>query len=779
MKIKHTRFVARPLALALLLAGPALQAAPDFALIDDYCSDCHNTQDFSGSLAFELVEREAPATDAEVWEEVLRKLKSGMMPPPGNERPQEATLHGFVEALEETLDAHIAAQPNPGPSLLRRLNRTEYNNAVRDLLDLPVDTTGLMPADDSSGGFDNVANVLSISPVLLEAYVSTASKVSRLAVGDMDTVTSSTSYRGDGQSQALQKDGLALGTRGGISIEHVFELDAEYEISIGRSGAAAAFSLTPFGTEDPVEVVVDGERVALLQPQDRGTLRLALPAGLHRIEAAYLPRASGLGVDDLHTEWANSTGITNLTVRGPIAPTGRGDTASRRRIFTCYPESLAQEGACAEAILSQLATRAYRRPVDQASLEVLLDFYRKGREQADFDTGIQYALARLLVDPQFIFRLESEPEGLAPGDVYAVNDYELATRLSFFLWSSIPDEELLALAAQNRLSAPGELAAQVQRMLADPKATALVDNFATQWLSLHKLASANPVSPDFDNALREAMLRETRLLFSEVLKRDASIIDLLSADYTFVNERLARHYGMPGIRGSHFRKVALADRQRRGLLGHASILTITSAPNRTSPVIRGTWIMENLLAAPPPEPPPGVETNLEASVPGAATLSIRQQLERHRADPACSSCHNFIDPLGFALENFDAVGMWRSEASGAPVDSHAQLWDGTDLAGAAGLHEALSVRRDMFVEAFVEKMMTYALGRRVEYFDMPAVRAVVRKAGAEEFSLSAIVQGIVETPAFGMRIAEGNDATDIAALDAASNAANGANGEGI
>src|SRR5690606_19158988 len=326
------------------------------------------------------------------------------------------------------------------------------------------------------------------------------------------------------------------------------------------------------------------------------------------------------------------------------------------------------------------------RPVDEASLGVLLDFYRKGREQADFDTGIQYALARILVDPQFIFRLESEPAGLAPGQTYAVNDLELASRLSFFLWSSIPDEELLALATQNRLSEPGVLAAQVQRMLGDPKAMSLVDNFAMQWLSLHKLASANPVSPDFDNALRQAMLQETRLLFSDVLKRDAPIIELLSADYTFVNERLARHYGMSGVRGSHFRKVQLQDEERRGILGHGSILTITSAPNRTSPVIRGTWIMENLLAAPPPAPPPGVETNLEASVPGAATLSIRQQLERHRADPACSSCHNFIDPLGFALENFDAVGMWRSEAAGAPVDSASQLWDGTALAGASGLH---------------------------------------------------------------------------------------------
>jgi hypothetical protein len=743
--------------LLLLLACSPLAAEPDFALIDDYCSGCHNTEDFSGSLAFELVEREQLPADAAVWEQVIRKLKSGMMPPPDNKRPDDARVHAFVVALEDTLDAHARANPSPGASLLRRLNRTEYNNAIRDLLDLQVDTTGMMPADDSSAGFDNMANVLSISPVLLESYVSTAAKVSRLAVGDLDTVASSTSYRADGQSQAMQKVGLALGTRGGISADHVFELDAEYEITVGRSGAAVAFSLTPFGTEDPVELVVDGERVALLQPRDRGTLRLALPAGLHRIEAAYLPRASGLGVDDLHTEWASSTAITNLSIRGPLSPSGRGDTASRRKIFTCYPDSTAGEPICAGEILRNLATRAYRRPVDDASLEVLMDFYRNGREKADFDTGIQYALSRLLVDPRFIFRLEAEPPGLAAGSEYRVDDYELASRLSFFLWSSIPDATLLDLAGQGSLSQPEFLRAQVARMLADPKAVTLETNFASQWLSLNKLASVNPVSAHFDNALRQAMLQETRLLFAEVQKRDASIIDFLDADYTFVNERLARHYGLPGIRGSHFRKVTLPDGQRRGLLGHASILTLTSAPNRTSPVMRGTWIMENLLAAAPPEPPPGVETNLEASVPGAITLSVREQLERHRADPACSACHNFIDPLGFALENFDAIGMWRNESGGEKVDSVSRLWDGTELAGPEGLHTALLQRRDLFVEAFVEKMLTYALGRRIEYFDMPTVREIVRKAEAAEYRLSAIVQGIVEAPAFATRMAEGSE----------------------
>jgi len=755
------------LGILLLVPGASLLLAAEgegvpFQMLDQYCSDCHNLEDFSGSLAFELVDRNAAHVDAETWEKVIRKLNAGMMPPPGKERPDAAQLSTFVASLEEAIDNHALTSPQPGAPLLRRLNRTEYQNAIRDLLDLPIDTSELMPADDSSGGFDNVANVLSISPVLLESYISTASRVSRLAVGDLDAVAAGTVYRSDGQSQASHKEGLALGSRGGVSAQHVFPLDAEYEITVARGGANGAFALTPFGDEDPVEIVIDGERVALLKAEDSATIRIPLGGGVHQVDAAYLPMAPGLGVDDLHRVWASSTAIGSMTIRGPLNPTGRGDTASRRRIFSCYPESTRRELPCAEQIMRKLATQAFRKPVNQESLDILLDFYRKGREKADFDTGIQYALSRLLADPQFIFRFESEPENLPVGAVYAVNDYELASRLAFFLWSSLPDEQLLDLAGQGKLSDEKVLRSEVQRMLKDARAQSLVTNFAVQWLSLRKLATVNPVSLDFDNALREAMLQETQLMFANVMKEDASIIDFLDADYTFVNERLARHYGMDGIRGSHFRKVKLDESSRRGLLGQASILTITSAPNRTSPVIRGTWVLENLLGTPPPSPPAGVETNLEVSVPGAQALTIREQLERHRADPSCSACHNVIDPLGFALENYDAIGKWRSQINGTAVNTESRMWDGTHLEGADGLRDALLARQGMFVEAFIEKLMTYALGRRVEFYDMPAVREVRAVAETGEYRLGAIVQAIVDSAGFRMRVKEGESQGDVA-----------------
>jgi hypothetical protein len=737
-------------------------------LIETYCSECHNLDDFSGSLAFELVNHEAIHEDAGTWEKVIRKLSAGMMPPPGNPRPSEDQLHELVLGLASTIDSQAAQNPQPGAPLLRRLNRTEYQNAIRDLLDLPINASELMPADDSSGGFDNVANVLSISPVLLEAYISAASKVSRLAVGDMSVVASMSTYRGDGQSQALHKEGLALGSRGGVSAQHVFPLDAEYEISIARTGANSAFMLTPFGDSDPVEVVIDGKRVAMVQPDDRGTIRLPISGGLHQVDVAFLPVSAALGVDDLHSVWATSTAINSLSIRGPLDPTGRGDTPSRRKIFSCQPSSPSEEAACAQQILRQLATRAYRKPVDQASLDILLSFYENGRAQGDFDTGIQYALSRLLVDPQFIFRFEAEPEDLSPGSVYAVNDHELASRLSFFLWSSIPDDRLLQLAGEGKLRNETVLNAEVERMLADPKAESLVTNFATQWLSLRRLDSANPVSVEFDGALRDAMLKETQMLFANVLNEDASIVDFLDADYTYVNERLAQHYDLPGIRGSHFRKVQLPDGKRRGLLGHSSILTITSAPNRTSPVIRGTWVLENLMGTPPPAPPPGVETNLEVSVPGGArTMTIREQLERHRADPSCAACHNVIDPLGYALENYDAIGKWRDEVGGEAVNTLSTLWDGNPIEGPAGLRDALLAREEMFVETFIEKLMTYALGRRVEYFDMPTIREIAAASGKDGFKMSAIVQGIVDSPAFRMRAKEvGEQAQVTLVLDA-------------
>jgi hypothetical protein len=753
-RFSHRSVLRRLSLLSLAVASTTAFAIEDehWQLVQDYCTECHNLDDYSGGVAFELLDPAAVHLEAATWEKVIRKLKAGMMPPPENPRPEQQQLLALVEDLEHSIDAHAAENPVPGVPLLRRMNRTEYQNAIRDLLALPINASELMPADDSSGGFDNVANALSISPVLLEAYLSAASKISRLAVGDMNATTASTSYRGDGQSQAMQKDGLTLGTRGGVAATHVFPLDAEYEITVGRSGVNSAFALTPFGGTDPVEIAIDGERVALLQPSDAPTVRIPVTAGTHRIEAAYVPMTSGLGVDDLHSVWASSTSIGTVAVRGPFAAIGPGDTQSRRQIFICMPASPDEEHACAERILDNLARRAYRRPVNQDDLAVLLDFYEEGHAKAGFETGIQFALSRLLVDPNFIFRFEEEKPDLPAGSHYAVNDYELASRLSFFLWSSIPDERLLELAGEGRLSDAGVLADEVQRMLDDQKAEALVENFATQWLTLRRLESVNPVSTDFDNALRESMQKESKYLFRDVLQQDASITDFLDADYSFVDERLARHYGLPGIRGSHFRKVDISDSPRRGLLGHASILTITSAPNRTSPVIRGNWILENLLGTPTPAPPPGVETNLEVSV-GAenASASIRVQLERHRNNPSCAACHDVIDPLGFALENFDAVGKWREEDAGLPVDTASRLWDGSQLQGADGLREALLAREDLFVETFIEKLMTYALGRTVSYEDMPAVRAITARAAAQDYRMSAIVQGIVESVAFRMR----------------------------
>jgi hypothetical protein len=755
--------------LATLALGGSVSAAQaqvladeHWQLIQSYCADCHNLDDFSGGLAFDLLAADPVPAAAATWEKVIRKVKAGMMPPPTNPRPQPTQLLALVENLEHIIDSAAADSPDPGTPLLRRLNRTEYQNAIRDLLALPINAAELMPADDSSDGFDNVANVLSISPVLLEAYVSAASRISRLAVGDMDTTPSATTYRSDGQSQAQRKDGLTLGTRGGVSADHVFALDAEYELVVGRSGSNSAFALTAYGQNDPVELSIDGQRVALLQASESAPLRLTVPGGLHRVEAAYLPLTPGQGVDDLHSVWAASTGVTTLTIRGPLDASGPGDSASRRRIFSCMPQSANSATACAQQILRELATRAFRRPVEPANLELLMGFYHDGHAKGGFETGIQYALARILVDPNFIFRFEEEREDLAPAALYAVDDHELASRLSFFLWSSIPDDTLLQLAEQKQLSQPAVLAAEVQRMLADPKAEALVDNFATQWLQLRRLDASNPTSPEFDNALRDSMFKETQQLFRSILREDASIVDLIAADYSFVDERLARHYGIPGIRGSHFRKVQLPTTARRGLLGHASILTITSAPNRTSPVIRGTWILENLLGTPTPAPPPGVETNLEVSVAGSAARTIREQLESHRENPSCAACHDVIDPLGFSLENFDAIGKWRDQEGGMPVDTAAQLWDGTGLQGAASLHEALLARQDLFVETFIEKMMTYALGRTVEHFDMPAIRAITQRAEAADYRMSAVIQGIVESAAFRLRSSSGGASNAVA-----------------
>jgi hypothetical protein len=699
------------------------------------------------------VERDSPA-----WEKVVRKLRTGMMPPSGAPRPDRDSLDRLASRIESALDRAAAARPTPGAPSLHRLNRAEYANAVRDLLDLPIDATTLLPGDDSSEGFDNIASVLSVSPALMQAYVTAAASISRLAVGDMTTSAGLTTYSAPrGLSQAEHREGMPLGTRGGLLVEHVFPLDAEYELRIGRAGAG--FGLAAVGGDEAVEITLNGERLRLLDRTVPRDLRFRIPAGPQTIGVAIVRQRNARGVDDLYSELATSAGVQSLGINGPFNATGAGDTPSRRRIFACRPSSSSEEPACARRILGSLASRAFRRPVNEAdpALDVLMGFYESGRTLRGFETGIQYALARILVDPQFIFRFEREPARLADGAVYRITDIELASRLSFFLWSSSPDEELMKEAVAGRLSDAAVLDRQVWRMLADSRSRALIDNFAGQWLLLRQLETVSPSTKAFDGNLRYSFQRETELLFETIVREDRSVLDLIDADYTFVDERLARHYGMPNVRGSRFRRVTLDDTARRGLLGHGSLLTVTSVGNRTSPVKRGKWILENLLGAAVPLPPPGVETNLEeaAASSGSGPTSLRQRLERHRANPSCASCHAVMDPIGFSLENFDLIGTWREADGGVPVNAAGRLADGTLLDGPASLRLALLDRREAVVATATEKLLTYAVGRRVEHFDMPAVRGIVRGAARDGYRFSSLVSGIVRSVPFQMKRKEG------------------------
>jgi len=750
------------------------------AVIDRYCSTCHNTRMRAGGLALDALDIAAAGREPQTWEKVVRKVRTGMMPPTGAPRPDRATLDAFAASIEAAIDLAAAKMPNPGTTSLHRLNRAEYGNAVRDLLDLPINSTALLPADDSSGeGFDNMASTLSVSPALMQAYVTAAARISRIAVGDSTITAELTTYSPPrGMSQAAHREGMPLGTRGGLVVQHVFPLDAEYEFRIGRSGGGL-FGLQAVGGADPVEVTLNGERVHVIEGNSRGPLRLKIPAGPQTIGVAVVRRTNARGVDDMYAELAGTAGVTSLGINGPLNPTGPGDTPSRRRIFVCRPPSPSgvrrdepgaapqEETACARKILASLATRAFRRPVAQndPAVDTLIGFFESGRALRGFETGVQYALARLLVDPQFIFRFERTPSasagasagqaGAKAGTTYRISDLELASRLSFFLWSSIPDDELLKVAASDRLDDPAVLEQQTRRLLSDPRSRALIDNLAGQWLMLRLLDDVRPGTKEFDGGLRHAFHRETELLFETIVREDRSILDLIDADYTFVDERLARHYGIPNVRGSRFRRVALDDGARRGLLGHGSFLTTTSAANRTSPVKRGKWVLENLLGASVPLPPPGVETNLTETTPGVAPTSVRQRLERHRASPNCASCHAVMDPVGFSLESFDLIGKWRDTDGGEKVNATGRLADGTTLDGPASLRKALLGRRDTVAATATEKLLTYALGRRVEYFDMPAVRAVVRDAARSNYRFSALVAGIVKSVPFGMKRDEG------------------------
>jgi hypothetical protein len=768
--------------LACCLAiRPQPAASPQRAMLDQYCVTCHNERLKTAGLTLDKMDLDHVPDHADVWEKVILKLRGGMMPPLGMPRPDATSVSAMVNFLETSIDRPAAAKTEPGRTSLHRLNRTEYGNVIRDLLDLDIDVTSLLPADDEANGFDNIADVLRVSPSLLEQYLSASRKISSLAVGDPATGPVSQVYPVPPDlAQDDHIEGLPLGTRGGILIRHNFPLDAEYEFSVGLLQNIVGY-ITGLEYPHQLEITIDGERVFLapVGGEDdnkmsdanlgvaKDTLdarlktRIPVKAGPRAVGVAFLRRDSAASDEPLQPftrdlDLQNMNGIPlieRVQITGPFHAIGSGDTPSRRKIFSCHPKAASEEAACAKEILTTLARRAYRRPVASADMETVLSFYQSGRSKGNFETGIESALRLILTDPKFLFRSEPDPAKLASGSVYRLGDLELASRLSFFLWSSIPDDELLTVAAQGKLKDPAILEKQVRRMIADPRANALVSNFAGQWLYLRNLPSFVPdlqEFPNFDDNLRQAFRRETEMFFASIMREDRSALDLLNADYTFVNERLAKHYGIPNVYGSQFRRVKLTSENRRGLLGQGSILTVTSEANRTSPVKRGKFILENIMGTPPPPPPPNVPALKENNEGGKAT-SVRARLEEHRKNPACASCHAVMDPLGFSLENFDATGRWRTREPGGAVDPSGQLADGTKVDGPVALRQALNKHPEQFVGVMTEKMLTYALGRGLEYYDMPVVRSIAKDAAANDYRFSSIILGIVKSAPFQMK----------------------------
>ena len=770
---------AQPSALAAGAPAPAAGIEPSAstyrAVLDRYCVTCHNTHLRTAHLTLDTVDVHDLGADAPVWEKVVRKLRTREMPPPRRPRPAPETYEAFASWLEGGLDRAAAAQPNPGRPALHRLNRVEYTNAIRDLLAVEVDARSLLPSDDMAFGFDNIADALAFSPGLLERYLLAARKVSRLAIGDPALRPGVETYRLSKslvQADRMSED-LPFGTRGGLATRHLFPADGDYEIAIHLTRRPARTS------RELLDVRLDGERVALVPLGDPAggrsaaeeaqagyaagdgpvQVRVSVKAGSRLVGVAFAGIASapeGLTPAYLPVGSVSfgQTGLQRIEIAGPYDVRGVGDSASRRRVFVCRPHDPGEELPCARRILETLARRAYRRPVAGDDVEPLLSQYEAGRRAGGFDAGIRRALERILVDPEFLFRIERDPAHAAPGTAYRLSDLELASRLSFFLWSSIPDDELVEVAAAGRLGEPAVLERQVRRMLEDGRATALVDNFASQWLHLRNLRAVTPDVrrfPEFDDNLRYAFERETELFVESQLDGDRSVVELLTAGYTFLNERLARHYDVPHVYGSHFRRVALADDARRGLLGHGSILTVTSYATRTSPVVRGKWLLENILGAPPPPPPPDVP-ELEEGDAGGPPLAMRERLERHRANPVCASCHARMDPLGFAFENFDGIGRWRTTDGGVAIDASGTLPNGATFDGAADLRGLLAERAEEFVTTVTTRLLTYALGRGVEPYDMPAIRAIVREARPAGFRWSSIILGIVESTPFRMRI---------------------------
>ena len=789
-----------------LSSSAPLPGAQYRTVLNSYCVGCHNEGVGTAGLLLDQADVEKISQEPELWEKVVKKLRTGAMPPTGMLRPDQATYDSFSTYLERALDRASAARPDPGRPVVHRLNRVEYANAVRDLLEVSIEGESLFPAEDSGKGFDNLGALLTVSPVLMERYMSAAGKISRLAVGDPavppigETYQAAENLRGNSgtlitvQDERVSED-VPFGSRGGIAIRHNFAADGEYHIKIQLQMDGNYYLKGLLGEPHQLDVFLDGARVqsfmvggerhgasGALHTRD-GNIYIGDPAqqeyeylsggdlegrfqalaggrlvGVVFREKSYEPEGMmevgpRLMAGDTGNYKGGDPGIGTVTITGPYNATGVGDTASRRRIFVCSPTAENEEESCAEKVLSGLASRAYRRPVSNEDIQPLLSLYRAGRSQEGFEGGIRMALQGILVSPGFLFRIEQDPPDIAPNTAYQVSDLELASRLSFFLWSSIPDDPLLEVVEQGNLREPEVLQQQIRRMLADRRSQALVNNFAGQWLYLRNLSLVSPntgVYPEFDDELRQALRQETELLFNSMLREDRSVLELLDADYTFLNERLARHYGIPDIHGSHFRRVQLADQNRHGLLGQGSFLTVTSRANRTAPVLRGKWVLENLLGTPPPPPPPDVPA-LNEKREEVQDLTMRQRIEAHRSNPACASCHAQMDPIGFSLENFDGVGRWRATEGGETLDVSGVLPDGTRFQGPAELRAILLSRSEQVVQTVTEKLLTYSLGREVEFYDMPAVRKILREAALSDYRWSSLIAGVIESVPFQMR----------------------------
>jgi mono/diheme cytochrome c family protein len=779
-------------------AATTMLAAEQTALVKQYCAGCHSERGKAGGLSLASFDAAKLEEHGETTEKMIRKLRAGMMPPSGARRPEPAVLTGLAAAFEGRMDKAAVLKPNPGSRPFQRLNRAEYANAVKDLLNVDVDVTAYLPPDTISHGFDNVADAQTFSPTLMDGYLRAASQISRLAVGDRQASATSTTYKiARAASQMRRVDGAPMGTRGGTSVMHNFPADGHYVFKTSLhyeplGGLAGRNTMTAYDLKEQVEVSVNGERVGVFdlntrmsETDPKNSLELTtapvhVKAGPQRVTAAFIQRLDG-PVDDLLMPLENTLADVSITfgvtmlphlrdfvVQGPLDVTGVSDTPSRLKVFSCRPTNAAEEESCAAEIVNKLATQAFRGAPTAADLQDAMKFYEQGRKKGGFEPGIRLAVQSILMSPRFLFRLEEQPAGLRAA-TYRISDEDLASRLSFFLWGTVPDAELMKAAAIGTLRTPLGVEKQVRRMLADKRSEALATRFGSQWLRLQDLDKIFPdylLYPQYDDTLARAMKKETELFFDSIVREDRKVTDLLTADYTFVNERLAKHYGIPNVMGSAFQRVALPP-YRRGVLGQGSVLTLTSVADRTSPVQRGKWVMEVLLASPPPPPPPNVPA-LDDSVKtteGGRLLSTRERMEEHRKNPACTSCHKVIDPLGLALENFDVTGAWRIKDNEVPVDVVGDLYDGTKMDGPAGLREALLKHSDVFLTGFTESLMTYALGRRVEYTDMPAIRAIVRNAGKSDNKISAFVMGVVNSPAFKMGVADSGKerrATDVA-----------------